>query len=33
MTKILKWLFLTVNGQGLIILLMALIIAGLLERI
>jgi len=33
MTKILKWLFLTVNGQGLIILLLALIIAGLLERI
>jgi hypothetical protein len=33
MTKTLHWLFLTVNGQGLLIVIMALIIAGLLERI
>jgi hypothetical protein len=33
MTKIIHWLFLTVNGQGLLIVLLALLIAGLLERI
>jgi len=33
MTKIIHWLFSTVNGQGLIIIILALLIAGLLERI
>ena len=33
MKKIMDWLFLTVNGQGLLILIMALLMTALLERI
>jgi hypothetical protein len=33
MKKIMDWLFLTVNGQGLLILILALLMTALLESI
>lgn len=33
MTKIMKWLFLTANGQAILILLIAFYICALLEKI
>ena len=33
MKNLMKWLFLTVNGQGLLIIIMALLMTALLERI